>query len=416
MSRIIQYFFITFFCFNAFVLPATEAEKKHKTICVNMIVKNESKVIKRCLGSLKPIIDYWVIVDTGSTDGTQEIIKEFMKDIPGELHERPWKNFGHNRTEAIQLAKGKSDYILIIDADEILRIDPDFVMPDLDKDLYYITTEYGGMKYARAQLVNNHLNWNWVGVLHEYLDCPDMKTKGSISGLTNVVYTDGARSNDPKKYQKDAEILEAALKDDPDNVRNVFYLAQSYRDAGDNENSLKNYQRRIAMGGWDQEVFWSRLQAAQLEEALKKPPETIIRSYLEAYNYRPTRVEPLYRLSHYLRDKGDFLGAYILLGTALNLPVSNDVLFVEHWMYDWGLLLEYSINAYWIGKYEESKACCEKLLAKKDLPQNVLDCLVKNLAFANTQLEKIEQLKKANAAEEAMKKSAAESLAPVAKD
>src|SRR5574340_542399 len=91
-----------------------------KTICLNMIVKNESKVIERCLASVKPIIDTWVIVDTGSTDGTQAIVREFLKDIPGELHERPWVNFGHNRNEALELARGKADYLLLIDADDKL--------------------------------------------------------------------------------------------------------------------------------------------------------------------------------------------------------------------------------------------------------------------------------------------------------
>ena len=76
-----------------------------------MIVKNEKDVIVRCLESVKPVIDYWVIVDTGSTDGTQKIIKKELKDIPGELYERPWKNFGENRSEAFNLAKGKGDFI-----------------------------------------------------------------------------------------------------------------------------------------------------------------------------------------------------------------------------------------------------------------------------------------------------------------
>jgi Glycosyl transferase family 2. len=76
-----------------------------KTVCLNMIVKNEIHVIRRCLSAVKEFIDYWVIVDTGSTDGTQEAIREFMKDSPGELHERPWCNFAHNRNEALDLAR-----------------------------------------------------------------------------------------------------------------------------------------------------------------------------------------------------------------------------------------------------------------------------------------------------------------------
>ena len=68
-----------------------------------MIVKNESKVIRRCLESVLPLVDYWVIVDTGSTDGTQQIILECLKEVPGFLHERPWVDFSHNRNEAIAL-------------------------------------------------------------------------------------------------------------------------------------------------------------------------------------------------------------------------------------------------------------------------------------------------------------------------
>src|ERR1700732_422892 len=73
--------------------PKQPESKKKKTVCLNMIVKDETRVIRRCLESVKPVIDYWVIVDTGSTDGTQAMIKDFMKDVPGELQERPWVDF-----------------------------------------------------------------------------------------------------------------------------------------------------------------------------------------------------------------------------------------------------------------------------------------------------------------------------------
>ena len=88
-----------------------------KTVCLNMIVKNEARVIEKCLASVKPLIDSWVIVDTGSSDDTQSIIRKYMADLPGELHEKPWVNFAHNRNEALQLAKEKADYVLLIDAD-----------------------------------------------------------------------------------------------------------------------------------------------------------------------------------------------------------------------------------------------------------------------------------------------------------
>ncbi|WP_338400139.1 glycosyltransferase [Streptomyces graminilatus] len=97
---------------------------KKQTLCLCMIVKNEAQVIERCLSSVRHLIDHWVISDTGSTDGTQELIRKTLDGIPGELHEEPWVDFGHNRTANIQRARGKADYLLTLDADHVMRQDP----------------------------------------------------------------------------------------------------------------------------------------------------------------------------------------------------------------------------------------------------------------------------------------------------
>ncbi|MGH3562317.1 MAG: glycosyltransferase, partial [Mycobacterium sp.] len=106
-------------------------------ICLNMIVRNEAHIIRETLDSVGPYISSWVIVDTGSDDGTQDLIRNHMADlgIPGELYERPWRNFGHNRTKALTLARGHGDYIWVIDADDVLVGTPDFTQ--LSADVYY---------------------------------------------------------------------------------------------------------------------------------------------------------------------------------------------------------------------------------------------------------------------------------------
>lgn len=355
-------------------------------VCLNMIVKDESDVITRCLASVKPVIDYWVIVDTGSSDGTQKIIKEFMKDIPGELHERPWKNFGHNRNEALDLAQGKGDYVLLIDADEVLEFEPGFTLPKLDCDFYFIMTHFNGTKYARVQLVNNHLPWRWKWVLHEAIDTPLAKTSKILPGVANIVRTDGARSKDPKKFEKDAAVLEQALLDEPHNTRYRFYLAQSYRDAGNNEKALENYQKRIEKGGWNEEVFYSLYQCAILKQLLDYPKEEVISSYYTAFEYRPTRSEPLYHLAEFYRLQEQYAHAYLIAKAGLTIPYPQDLLFVEHWCYDWGLLLECSISAYWLGKYQECYDQTMQLLNKKELPQCVRECAERNLQFAKDKL------------------------------
>lgn len=351
-----------------------------------MIVKNETAVIRKCLASVQPIIDYWVIVDTGSTDGTQEMIKEFMKDVPGELHEQKWVNFAHNRNGALDFAKGKGDYVLIIDADEVLEFEEGFKLPELTQDYYYITTKYSGVKYPRNQLIKNSLNWRWVGVLHEYLTAPEAKTMGRLEGVYNVPSHDGSRSQDPLKFHKDAALLEEALKEEPDNVRYQFYLAQSYRDAQEYPRAIENYKKRITMGGYDQEIFWSKLQIGLLQDALKEAPETIINSYNDAYLYHPTRAEPLYRLAEFYRRANNFLAGYLVAREGLHIRMPRDALFVEHWIYDYGLLLEYSVSAYWIGKYAETKAASEKILALPDIPDHVRKTVENNLKWANIQL------------------------------
>lgn len=384
--------------FYAFV---EEPKAKTKTICVNMIVKNESKVITRCLGSLKSIIDYWVILDTGSTDGTQGIIKEFMKDVPGELHEEPFVNFEYSRNKALDFAKGKADYVLIIDADEVLSIAKDFKKTDLDKDFYHLMTEYGGTEYTRVQLINNALNWRWVGVLHEALDCPDAKTSALLPGLRNIVNTDGARSQDPNKFQKDVAVLEEALKKDPTNTRYTFYLAQSHRDARNHPEAIAIYNKRAEMGGWDQEVYWSMYQAALLQKVSGRPPEEFIPSLYKAYHYRCTRVEPLYHLANYYRGEGNFALAYLIAQVGCSVPHSSDILFVEKWMYDWGLPLEFSIAAYWIGKYDECQKMSLKILENPKIPKAVRECVERNLKFTNGKLVELYQSQ-----DKAMKKQA----------
>jgi len=135
-----------------------------------MIVKNESHVIERCLESVRPWIDHWTIVDTGSNDGTQSFVRKLLCDLPGTLFERPWTNFAVNRSESIELATPSSDFLLVIDADDILEVDSEFVFPELDKDAYTLTVHDSGHLYRRLHLIRTSLPWRYEGVLHEYLD------------------------------------------------------------------------------------------------------------------------------------------------------------------------------------------------------------------------------------------------------
>ena len=110
------------------------------SVCLCMIVKNESKIIEKCLDSVVNYIDYWVICDTGSTDGTQEIILKYFEkiNIVGELFQDEWVDFAHNRTLAFQRAKNKSKYCFVIDADDRLVGELQFPTNANDYDVFFM--------------------------------------------------------------------------------------------------------------------------------------------------------------------------------------------------------------------------------------------------------------------------------------
>ena len=358
-------------------------KNQNQSICLNMIVKNEAHVIRRCLDSLKSIIDRWVIVDTGSTDGTQEMIREHLADVPGELIERPWVNFAHNRSEALEYARGKADYLLVIDADEVLQFDADFVMPDLTQDAYHLEIISGGFSYFKTQLVNNALKWSFKNVVHEYIDSPEAKTNDILRGAKTIRHPDGARSRDPNTYRKDALMLESALLEEPDNARYVFYLAQSYRDASEPELAIKNYRKRIEMGGWIEEVWYSLYQVGEIKQRMEAPWPEVLEAYLTAYRCKPDRAEPLYKIGIYYQWKREFHLAYLFFNQAMAIPYpKHDRLFIEKSTYDYVLPLEYSVCCYYVGEYARSIKINNLLLCSRETPANLINRIIQNRQFS----------------------------------
>lgn len=355
-----------------------------QTICLCMIVKDEAPVIRRCLASLRSIIDHWLIVDTGSTDGTQDVIRTFMADLPGEVVERPWVDFGHNRTEALALARPRGDYSLVMDADDELALTPGFAMPDLTADSYGIDIVYGAITYRRTQLVRNALEWRYRGVLHEFLECPAATSAGHLPILMRINH-EGRRSTDPQTYAKDAAILETALGRETDPfliARYTFYLAQSQRDCGNREAAVAAYLRRAEMGFWEQEVFVALNEAARLMEALGRDTDVVLATYRRASDVCPSRAEAAHGASRLCRYKSRFEEGLAIATAALSRTAPADGLFVEAWIHAYGLLDELAVNAYWAGRYRECLTACDRLLREGHLPVEMRGRVETNRRFA----------------------------------
>ena len=348
------------------------------SLCLCMIVKNESAVIARCLQSVKPIIDYWVICDTGSDDSTKELIAEHLAGAPGELHETQWVNFAHNRTEALTLAKGKADYALIVDADMTVNVYGDF-KPTLTADSYRIKYE-GDLDYRQVMLVSNRHDWKYYGVTHEYIHSPTAAVQRNLDTLTLTHYCDG--SGRREKINRDIALLESGLKDEPNDARYMFYLAQSYRDAGRHDSAMEWYQKRVAAGGWAEEVWYSLYQISKLKHLLGYDHATVLDAALQAYEYNPTRLEPLYPVVKRYRESRKFHTGYLLSSVLPETHYPEDGLFIEKDVYTYKLPLEYAICCHYLGKYAEAIRVYNEMLDYPNLPAEYHQTVLKNRKFA----------------------------------
>ena len=353
------------------------------TVCLCMIVKNEAPVLARCLESVRPLISCYVICDTGSTDETMEIAREALGELSGDVFARPWVNFAVNRTEALQRAYKRADYVLIIDADEVLKYEPGFRFPPLDRHAYYLRIESGDIVYPQTRLLDNSLPWEYKGVLHEYPYSPEASTEGTLAGFTIIRYPDGARARDPLTYRKDALVLEKALIEEPENSRYTFYLAQSYRDAGNYERAIFNYRIRVNLGGWEEEIFYSLYQIAELRYRRGDPFPEVLADYLAAYAFRPVRAEPLYRIGLHYSHTREYRLAYFFLHAALEIPYPvEDRLFVEAGIYHYFLALETAVAAYYLGEDAEAIDLYDTILCDPELPPHIRALAERNLAFS----------------------------------
>jgi len=333
------------------------------TICLCMIVKDEARVIRRCLQSVLGLIDCWVICDTGSTDGTQQLIRSSLEGIPGDLHERRWVDFGHNRTELMGLARGKADYLLLLDADMTASYDKARLQV-LGADSYMLR-HAEDPEYWIKRLVRGDRRWWYVGVTHEHIATDGTDRVEKLGAI--VIRHHGDSGTRTEKFERDLRLLSEEVAREPDNARTVFYLAQTLRDLGRLDESIDLYRRRAAMGGWPEETFYALYQVGVLSDRAGRRDQAMV-ALFDAWNSRPQRAEPLYELAWMFRERRQYQPAHLVSDRGLRIPVPRDTLFVHRWVYEWGLLFEYSIAAYWVGQPSAALAACDRLLGMSRLP------------------------------------------------
>jgi tetratricopeptide (TPR) repeat protein len=346
----------------SFKYPDTVIQINDNTpkICLNMIVKNESRVIIRLLESVINIVDGYCICDTGSTDNTIELITEYFKkhNIPGKIVEEPFRDFGYNRTFALKSAAQipNMDYVLLLDADMILT--GSYLQPEnihkfkrgLTKDFYHICQGSQTYFYKNVRIVKNYRDFSYWGVTHEYVKTPQDAISDSFENdrlFINDIGDGGAKTD---KFERDIRLLTKGLEENPNNDRYTFYLANSLKDAGHYQRAIEMYRNRIKIGGWVEEVWYSYYNIGKCYVILGEMEKAIC-IWMEGYDYYPKRLEAIYEIVKYYREHGKNKLAYLYYVIAdksrTKWGASSEYLFLQKDIYDYKLDYEMTIIGYY---------------------------------------------------------------------
>jgi hypothetical protein len=342
------------------------------TVGLVVLAKNENPIVARALMSCRDWLDATtVIVDAESTDGTADLCAK----LGAEVHVRPYAgSLAETRNEALALAEQRTDYMLIVDADDLIE---GTRPPELTADIYDLTIDDHGISYPRGQLIKSRIGARYVGcdrgckmnIPHEYLDRPGAKHGGNattlvykrlggVSGVSGFQDQAGPKA----KYLRHARDLERHFVEHPDHARTVFYLGQSYRDAGEPRQAREWYRKRAAMQPLDEEAWFSLLRAAELTQELGEDP---VEAYLQAYEACRARAEPLLGLAVWYRDekRKRFELAYLYAKQAASLPIPEARLFVAAGLYQWGAKWEHGLAAHFTGRHAEAADVFTKVVA-----------------------------------------------------
>jgi glycosyltransferase involved in cell wall biosynthesis len=345
-----------------------------------LMIKNEEKILLRCLEALVGVVDIYCILDTGSTDSSVAIAKTFLEKHPGCVTEEPWQNFGYNRTVSFQRAQQfcreggwdlKDTYGLLVDADMV------FVCGSLkEKQLgavgYKALQKNGNLEYMNARVLRMDYDWKCVGVTHEYWDGPTEQLEKDVCYIDDK--NDGGCKSD--KFTRDRALLEAGLLAEPSNVRYTFYLAQTYSCLNMFDESIKMYKMRIEQGGWAEEVWYSYYMIGDLYQ--RKGDMIEFEAWmLRAHAYRRERSESIYKLARHFRAAGENYKAYHYIQMGLKTPYPSDSLFIEANVYRGLFDYEASIVEYYT--HEDKRAGLRSsfryLMNSVDFRDNVLQNL-----------------------------------------
>ena len=363
-------------------------------LILNTIVKNESHCIIGMLEAAAKISDAIVIADTGSTDGTQDLIRKFGEEnnIPTFVFERPFddfeksRNFGMEKAREVvgELGWDPNDcWTWWCDADEKIIVDPKFDKRQFNKDLFMINTYIGNMKYTRNTFARVSKPFRFYGPVHEFIVCDEQNI---TSGLAENVHVDvkmigsSWQGDISQKYLDHAHKLEAYISKDRKDPRWIFYTAQSYHDSAsmkdnkeENEErlrrALKYYRERVnRQDGYAEEIYYSQYRVGTLMRILEEPWSQTHQELLKAYSMDPMRAESIKVIIDYYLQMGDWNMGYLYTKFAKSVfhgrnPYPTRLLFVDEAIYVWKIAEAHSAACFYTNRLDEARSTYNEIVA-----------------------------------------------------
>lgn len=383
-------------------------------IVLCMIVKNEGRGIVQTLESIRDHIDAWAIVDTGSTDGTQELVRHAMAGKMGTLFEEEFVDFATTRNRALELGEGIGNSV------RALQSKPEHEEPqpvwlfmlsgdarvEFGHSLYAVArraevegaiaanikTKAWGLEYYVPLLTKAGAGCRYEGVTHEAMVVPgEPDSMASLEEDAVIVHYETS----PDRRERWGLDLRLLLRDleglTPEQrrakTRTLFYLAQTFECLGFPERAEELYQERIDAGCWLEERFIAQLRIGHCRIRTERPIHEIADALRAAAAVCPDRAEPLHDLCKQLRLAKRYHEAFVVGAKAIAIPKpSRPALFIESAVYDWRAMDEYGVAAYWAGHHEIAEKVSLALLANPRVPDEEKPRLERNLYFAQRAL------------------------------
>ncbi len=370
------------------------------TISLCMMVKNEEEVLARCLDTVKDLVDEINIVDTGSTDRTVEIAKEYTDRV--FFFEWTGK-FTDGRNESFKYAT--KDYILYLDADDVILEEDrekfkklkETLDPSVDSvSMFYNagTDEFGNvtLQYRRNRLVKTSKNFKWGGDAHNYLN---------VYG--NIINSDVAITHKKIKHSvgRNLEIYKKKIENgDVFSARDWFYYGNELRENGHHEEAIKSYTKNIAMSdGWVEDKVYACINRADCYRFTNNL-EKELESLYESFKFSKTpRAETCSRIGYNFQRKRDFQSAIYWYELATTLKSDPNRWSFQYPAYStWYPHLQLCVCYYNLQDFENSYYHNEK--AREYRPQDERVLLNKDLLEKKLNIKPAEESKKQESEEE----------------